>query len=110
MGSQPYFASRRQRLENARVGVERLVGDQHIAIHTGQGVVHSQQVVRFTAGRQTSRPGCRAHRQGVDLVAQSAARKPGRLIRAGFFLGAGAVLIGRHSGAVDHRIFVVGVG
>jgi hypothetical protein len=55
MGSQPYFASRRQRLENARVGVERLVGDQHIAIHTGQGVVHSQQVVRFTAGRQTSR-------------------------------------------------------
>ena len=44
------------------------------------------------------------------ILLQSAARKPGRLIRAGFFLGAGAVLIGRHSGAVDHRIFVVGVG
>src|SRR5271166_1811903 len=46
--------------------------------------------------------------QGVDLGAQSAARVPGRLVLAGFF-GAGAMLVSTHNGAVDLRIFVVGV-
>jgi hypothetical protein len=41
--------------------------------------------------------------QSVDLGAQSTARASDRL--AGFF-GSGAVLMGAHNGAVDHRVFV----
>jgi hypothetical protein len=47
--------------------------------------------------------------QCMDFGAQPAATKPDRLILV-FFWGAGAVLVGAHDGAVDHRVFVVGIG
>src|ERR1700733_1113148 len=59
------LTSGRQRLKYARVGVERLVGDQHISLHGGQQAVSPNQ--------------------GVDLGAQSAARASDCLILASFF-------------------------
>src|SRR4051812_35856003 len=47
--------------------------------------------------------------EGVDLGAQAAARAADGLVFARRFSGAGAVLMGAHDGAVDHRIFVVSV-
>ena len=47
--------------------------------------------------------------QGVDLGAQSALAAAECLIFI-FFWRAGAVLMSPHDGAVDHRVFVVGIG
>ena len=47
-------------------------------------------------------------RHGVDLCAQPAAAVAKRLMLS-FFVGIGTVLVGSHNGAVDHRVFVVGV-
>src|SRR6185437_14784833 len=54
--------------------------------------------------------GCREHRPGYGSwcsIRHGIVRSLG--LRR-LFLGAGAVLMGTHDGAVDHRIFVVGVG
>jgi hypothetical protein len=45
----------------------------------------------------------------VDLAAQSALAAAERLIFICFWC-AGAVLVGPHDGAIDHRVFVVGIG
>ena len=79
------FAGGGQRLEDARVGVERLVGDQRIGLHRGQEVVCSHQVVRFTAGQEKAERIAERIDQCMDLGAQSAARAPDRLVFTGFF-------------------------
>jgi hypothetical protein len=45
----------------------------------------------------------------MDLGAQPAAATPDRLVLV-FFWGAGTVLMGAHDGAVEHRVFGVGIG
>jgi hypothetical protein len=52
---------------------------------------------------------CRGRRQGMDFRAHPAAAAVDGLILI-FFWRAGAVLVGSDDGAVDHRIFVVGIG
>ena len=79
------FASRSQRLKDAFVGVERLVGDQRIGRHGGQEVVRPHKVVRFTAGQEEAERIAERVDQCMDLGAQSAARTPDRLVLAGFF-------------------------
>src|ERR1700729_3776962 len=71
------------------------------------GLLPRGRVPRRRSGK--SRADCRAHRPVYGSwcsVRRANARSPGprRL-----FLGAGAMLMGAHNGAVDHRIFVVGV-
>jgi hypothetical protein len=67
------FASRCQRLKDACIGVERLVGDQRVGLHRGQQVVGTLQVVRLTAGQQEVERVAQRVDQSVDLGAQSAA-------------------------------------
>src|SRR3984957_2576970 len=73
----------------------------------GGGLLPPGRALHRRSGK--SRADCRAHRPVYGYwcsVRRASARLPGphRL-----FLGAGAVLMGAHNGAVDHRIFVVGV-
>jgi hypothetical protein len=79
------LASGSQGLKNAFVGVECLVGDQHIGRHRGQELVCSHQVVRFTAGQEKAERIAERVDQCMDLGAQSAARAPDCLVLAGFF-------------------------
>jgi hypothetical protein len=79
------LARGRQRLKDARVGVERLVGDQRIGLHRGQQVVCSFQVVCLAAGQEEADRVAQCIDQGMYLGAQSAARSPDRLVLAGFF-------------------------
>ena len=46
------LARGRQRLKDARVGVERLVGDQRIGLHRGQEMVCPLQVVCLATGQE----------------------------------------------------------
>ena len=76
----------RQRLDDAFVGVECLVGDQRIGRHVGQEFIGADEIVGLATG-QTEIDGI-AERidQSMDLGAQSAARSPDRLILTIFFL------------------------
>ena len=74
-----------QRLKDARVGVERLVGDQRVGLHRGQQVVGPFQVVCLAAGQEEADRVAQRVDQGVDLGAQPAARASDRLVLAGFF-------------------------
>jgi len=79
------LAGGRQWLEYARVGVERLVGDQRIGLHLGQQVVRPHQVVRLATGQEEADRVAQGVDQGMDLGAQSATRAANRLVLAGFF-------------------------
>ena len=79
------LARGRQRLKDARVGVERLVGDQRVGFHGGQQVVRPDQVMCLAAGQEEANRVAQRVDQGVDLGAQSAARVPDRLVLTGFF-------------------------
>ena len=68
------LARGRQRLKDARVGVERLVGDQRIGLDGGQQVVGPDKVVCLAAGQEEVDRVAQRVDQGVDLGAQSAAR------------------------------------
>ena len=70
-----------QRLRDARVGVERCVGDQRIGRHRGQQVVRPHQVVCLAPGQKEADRVAQRVDQGVDLGAQSAARAANRLGR-----------------------------
>ena len=74
-----------QRLKDARISVERLVGDQRIGLHRGQQVVRPLQVVCLATGQEEADRVAQRVDQGVDLGAQSATRTPDRLVLAGFF-------------------------
>ena len=67
------LARSRQRLKHARVGVERLVGDQRVGLHCGQQMVGPLQVVCLAAGQEEADGVAQRVDQSVDLGAQSAA-------------------------------------
>ena len=75
-----------ERLENPFVGIEALVGDQQVGLHTGQQVIGPGEIVRLAAGKVEARRVAESVDQGVDLGTQSATRAPDRLVRAVFFL------------------------
>jgi hypothetical protein len=79
------LAGGRQRLTDARVGVERLVGDQRIGLHRGQQVVRPLRVVCLAAGQEEVERVAQRVDQGVDLGAQSAARASDGLVLTSFF-------------------------
>jgi hypothetical protein len=98
-----------QRLKDALIRVERLVGDQRIGRHRGQQVVRPRQVVCLAPGSERSQSRSPARRPGRGSwrsVRRVSGQSPGP---HQLFWGAGAVLVGAHNGAVDHRVFVVGV-
>jgi hypothetical protein len=74
-----------QRLKDALIGVERLVGDQRIGRHRGQHVVSPHQVVCLAAGQKKVNRVAQRVDQSVDLGAQSAARTANRVVLSSFF-------------------------
>jgi hypothetical protein len=62
-----------QRLKDALIGVERLVGDHHIGRHRGQQVVRPHAALCPAAGQEEAHRVAQRVGQGVDLGAQSAA-------------------------------------
>lgn len=74
-----------ERLENALIGVERLVGQQRGGLHVGQQMVGPHEVVRLAAGEVEANGVAKRVGQGVDLGAQSTAGSADGLVFAGFF-------------------------
>jgi hypothetical protein len=72
-------------LNDALLGVERLVGDQRVGLQPGQEMIGPDQVVRFAAGQEEAGRVAERIDRGMDLGAQSAARAPDRLVFAIFF-------------------------
>ena len=84
-----HLAGFSQRREHARVGIERLVGDERLGLKLRQQGICSSQVVLLTAGEmKASRIAERIHER-VDLGGQPALAAANGLIIAGF-LGAPA--------------------
>ena len=97
-----------QRLKDPLCGVERLVGDQRIGRHRGQQVVGSLQSSASPPERK--KPiGLPSASAGVWILVLSPPRERPIAWSSPAFLGDGAMLVGAHNGAVDHRVFVVGV-
>ena len=77
------LASPGQAFEHARIGVERLVGDQCASLHTGEQVVGPCEVVGLACGQvEADRVAERVHHR-VYLRAQAAAGASDRLVLAG---------------------------
>ena len=97
-----------ERLQDAPVGVERLVGDQRVGLHLGQQVVGADQVMRFASAGQkpTGFPIALAK---VRTFVLSPLREWPIAWSSPAFLGAGAVLMCPHDGAVDHGVSTVGI-
>ena len=74
-----------QRFDDPLVGIECLVGDQHVSLHIRQQVVSAYQIVSLAAGQVEADRVAKDIDQCVDLGAQSAARAPDCLVLTGFF-------------------------
>ena len=74
-----------QRFDDPLVGIECLVGDQHVSLHIRQQVVTAYQIVSLAAGQVEADRVAKDIDQCVDLGAQSAARAPDCLVLTGFF-------------------------
>ena len=80
-----FLPRRGERLDDALVDIEGLVGDQHIGRHVGQEFIRADEIVSLaTRQMKANRIAERIH-QGVDFGAQSSARPSDRLVRADFF-------------------------
>jgi hypothetical protein len=67
------FASRRQGVEYAAIGIEGAIGDQQIGGHMRQQRIGSGQVVRLSRRQQEAQRIAERVDQGMDLGAQTAA-------------------------------------
>ena len=74
-----------QRFDDPLIGIECLVGDQHVSLHIRQQVVSAYQIVSLAAGQVEADRVAKGIDQCVDLGAQSAARAPDCLVLTGFF-------------------------
>src|SRR4051794_10275869 len=98
-----------QRLDDPLVGIKGLIGDQRLGLYVRQQVIGADEVMRLAAGQMKADRVAEGIDEGVDFGAQAAARAADGLVFARMFSGAGAVLMGAHDGAVDHRILGVSV-
>ena len=103
------FSGPRQWLEDAIVGIIGFVGDQDLGGHLRQQRIGAGEIMSLSRGQQEAQRIEERVDQSMDFGAQSALATADLLIVV-FFGCAGAVLVGAHDGAVNHRIFVVGLG
>ena len=103
------FPGTRERFENTLIGVIGRVADQHLGGHLRQQRVGADQIIGLSWGQQEAQRVAERVDQSVDFGAQSALAAADRLIVI-FFGCAGTVLVGAYDGAVNHRIFIVGLG
>ena len=74
-----------ERFDDAGVGVERLIGDQHAGRHVGQEFIGTDEIVSLAASQVKIEWIAEGIHQRVDLGAQSPARSSDGLVLAVFF-------------------------
>jgi hypothetical protein len=72
-------------LDYSLVGVERLIGEQHVGLHVRQKFVSSHQIMGLATGQMETNRVAEGVNQGMDFGAQSATRPSDRLVRPVFF-------------------------
>ena len=103
------FSSACQHSDAPLIGIEGLVGDQQIGGHLRQQRIGSGQIVGLSGGQEEAQRVAKGIDQCVDFGAQPALAAANRVVVI-FFWCAGAVLVRPHNGAVNDRVFVVGIG
>ena len=80
-----FLACREQRLDDAHIGIESLVGQQNVGLHLGQKRVGTFQIMGLPGRQEESQRIAKGIDQGMDFSAQSAFAAPDRLVFAVFF-------------------------
>ena len=81
----PRFSCRKQRLDDARIGIESLVCQQGVGQHLGQKRVGTFQIMSLPRSQEESQRIAKGIDHGMDFRAQSAFAAPDRLVFAVFF-------------------------
>jgi hypothetical protein len=79
------FSCRKQRLDDARIGIESLVCQQGVGQHLGQKRVGTFQIMSLPRSQEESQRIAKGIDHGMDFRAQSAFAAPDRLVFAVFF-------------------------
>ena len=84
-GNDELFSCREQRLDDALIGVESLVGQQSVGLHLGQKRVGTFQIMGLPGRQEEGQWIAEGIDHGMDFRAQSAFAAPDRLVFAVFF-------------------------
>jgi hypothetical protein len=79
------FSCRKERLDDALIGIESLVCQQGVGLHLGQKSVGAFQVVGLPRSQEEGQRIAKGIDHGMDFRAQSAFAAPDRLVFAVFF-------------------------
>jgi hypothetical protein len=85
LGNDNCLTGGQQRLDEALVGIERLVSQQDFGLHVRQQGIAALQIVGLARGQEEAKRIAQRVDRGVDFGAQSAFAAPDRLILAVFF-------------------------
>ena len=79
------FSFRKQRPDDAFIGIESLVCQQSVGLHLGQKHVGTLQIMGLPRGQEEGQRIAKGVDHGMDFGAQSALAAPDRLVFAVFF-------------------------
>ena len=79
------FSCRKQRLDDALIGIESLVCQQGVGLHLGQKRVGTFQIMGLPRSQEEGQRIAKGIDHGMDFRAQSAIAAPDRLVFAVFF-------------------------
>ena len=79
------FSCRKQRFNDALIGIESLVCQQGVGLHLGQKHVGTLQIMGLPRSQEEGQRISKGVDHGMDFGAQSAFAAPDRLVFAGFF-------------------------
>ena len=79
------FSGRKQRLDDALIGIESLVRQQGVGLHLGQKHIGTLQIMSLSRGQEEGQWISKGVDHGMDFGAQSAFATPDRLVSAVFF-------------------------
>ena len=79
------FSCRKQRLDDALIGIESFVCQQSVGLHLGQKYVGTLQIMSLPRSQEEGQRISKGVDHGMDFGAQSAFAAPDRLVFAVFF-------------------------
>ena len=79
------FSCRKQRLDDALIGIESFVCQQRVGLHLGQKYVGTLQIMSLPRSQEEGQRISKGVDHGMDFSAQSAFAAPDRLVFAVFF-------------------------
>ena len=79
------FSCRKQRLDDALIGIESFVCQQGVGLHLGQKYVGTLQIMSLPRSQEEGQRISKGVDHGMDFGAQSAFAAPDRLVFAVFF-------------------------